>query len=402
MRCDRIWRHARLATLAPDRPDLGEIEDGVIAGRNGRIVFAGPAALAPSDLDAAEIIDCEGRWITPGLIDGHTHLVYGGDRAREFELRLAGASYEEIARAGGGIVSTMTATRVASEAELTAGALPRLDALIAEGVTTVEIKSGYGLALEAELKQLRAARTLGEHRPISILTTFLGAHALPPEFTGDADGYIDEVCARMIPAVAAAGLATAVDAFCEGIGFSPDQTRRVFEAASAHGLRVKLHAEQLSNLHGAALAAEFGALSADHLEYLDEGGAAALAAAGTAAVLLPGAFYFVRETQAPPIDLLRRYGVRIALATDCNPGTSPLTSPLLVMNMAATLFRMTVTECLAGMTREAAHALGLGDETGTLQAGKACDLAIWDIERPAELVYRMGFNPLHTRIWRGI
>jgi len=401
MRCDRIWRHARLATLAQDRPGLGEIEDGLIAALDGRIVFAGAAADAPGDLDAAEIVDCEGRWITPGLIDAHTHLVYGGDRAREFELRLAGASYEEIARAGGGIVSTMAATRAASEAELTAAALPRLDALIAEGVTTVEIKSGYGLALEPELKQLRAARALSDHRPISIHTTFLGAHALPPEFAGDADGYIDEVCERMIPAVAKAGLATAVDAFCEGIGFSPDQTRQVFEAARAHGLSVKLHAEQLSNLHGAALAAEFGALSADHLEYLDEDGAAALRASGMAAVLLPGAFYFVRETQAPPVDLLRRYGVRMALATDCNPGTSPLTSPLLVMNMAATLFRMTVVECLAGMTREAAYALGISDETGTLEAGKACDLAIWDIERPAELVYRMGFNPLHARIWRG-
>jgi imidazolonepropionase len=401
MRCDRIWRHARLATLAPDRPGLGEIEDGMIAALDGRIVYAGASAEAQADLDAAEIVDCEGRWITPGLIDCHTHLVYGGDRAREFELRLAGASYEEIARAGGGIVSTMAATRAASEAELTAAALPRLDALIAEGVTTVEIKSGYGLALDAELKQLRAARALANRRPISIETTLLAAHALPPEFAGDADGYIDEVCGRMIPAVAEAGLATAVDAFCEGIGFSRDQTRQVFEAARGHGLRVKLHAEQLSNLHGAALAAEFGALSSDHLEYLDEDGAAAMASSGTAAVLLPGAFYFVRETQTPPIDLLRRYGVRMALATDCNPGTSPLTSPLLVMNMAATLFRMTVTECLAGMTREAAYALGLGDETGTLEAGKACDLAIWDIERPAELVYRMGFNPLHARIWRG-
>jgi imidazolonepropionase len=402
MRCDRIWRHARLATLAPDRPGLGEIEDGVIAALDGRIAFAGAAAEVPADLDAAEIVDCEGRWITPGLIDGHTHLVYGGDRAREFELRLAGASYEEIARAGGGIVSTMAATRAASEAELTAAALPRLDALIAEGVTTVEIKSGYGLTLEAELKQLRAARALGERRPISIHTTFLGAHALPPEFAHDSDGYIDEVCGRMIPAVAEAGLANAVDAFCEGIGFSAVQTRRVFEAARAHGLRVKLHAEQLSNLHGAALAAEFGALSADHLEYLDDQGAAALSASRTAAVLLPGAFYFVRETQTPPIERLRRHGVRMALATDCNPGTSPLTSPLLVMNMAATLFRMTVTECLAGMTREAAYALGLADETGTLEVGKACDLAIWDIERPAELVYRMGFNPLYARVWRGL
>ena len=401
MRCDRIWRHARLATLAPHRPGLGEIEDGLIACLDGRIVFAGPATDAPIDLNAPEIIDCKGRWITPGLIDGHTHLVHGGDRALEFELRLAGASYEEIARAGGGIVSTMAATRAASVHELTASALPRLDALMAEGVTTVEIKSGYGLALEAELTQLRAARALGERRPISVCTTFLGAHATPPEFSGDADGYVTEVCGRMIPAVAEAGLADAVDAFCESIGFSLDQTRRVFEAARAHGLRVKLHAEQLSNSHGAALAAEFGALSADHLEYLDEDGARAMAAAGTAAVLLPGAFYFVRETRTPPIDLLRRHGVRMALATDCNPGTSPLTSPLLVMNMAATLFRMTVTECLAGMTREAAHALGLGDETGTLEVGKACDLAIWTIERPAELVYRMGFNPLHARVWRG-
>jgi imidazolonepropionase len=401
MRCDRIWRHARLATLASDRQGLGEIDDGVIACLDGRIVFAGAAVDAPIALDAPEIVDCEGRWITPGLIDCHTHLVYGGDRAHEFELRLAGASYEDIARAGGGIVATVAATRAASETELIRAALPRLDALIAEGVTTVEIKSGYGLNLECELKQLRAARALSDHRPISIRTTFLGAHALSPEFAGDADGYIAEVCGRMIPAVAEAGLADAVDAFCEGIGFSPGQTRKVFEAAHKHGLAVKLHAEQLSNLHGAALAAEFAALSADHLEYLDEDGARAMAAAGTTAVLLPGAFYFVRETTTPPIELLRGYGVPMALATDCNPGTSPLTSPLLAMNMAATLFRMTVTECLAGMTREAARALGLGGEIGTLEAGKVCDLAIWTIERPAELVYRMGFNPLHARVWRG-
>jgi imidazolonepropionase len=401
MRCDRIWRHARLATLASDRPGLGEIEDGVIACRDGRIVFAGAGAQAPTALDAPEVVDCEGRWITPGLIDCHTHLVYGGDRAHEFELRLAGASYEEIARAGGGIVATVAATRASTEAELISTALPRLDALIAEGVTTVEIKSGYGLELETELKQLRAARALGEHRAIAICSTFLGAHALAPEFADDPDGYIEEVRQGMIPAVAQAGLADAVDAFCEGIGFSAGQTRKVFEAARANGLAVKLHAEQLSNLHGAALAAEFGALSADHLEYLDEDGARALAAAGTAAVLLPGAFYFVRETRTPPIDLLRRYRVPMALATDCNPGTSPLTSPLLVMNMAATLFRMTVTECLAGMTREAAHALGLGRQIGTLEAGKACDLAIWNVERPAELVYRMGYNPLHARVWRG-
>ncbi|XHR99447.1 imidazolonepropionase [Sphingomonas sp. DBB INV C78] len=398
--CDRIWRNARLATLASGNSGLGEVEDGLIAARDGMIVYAGPASQAPT-LDAAEVIDCEGRWITPGLIDCHTHLVYGGDRAHEFELRLAGASYEEIARAGGGIISTMKATRAASEAELVAATLPRLDALIGEGVTTVEIKSGYGLSLVHEAKQLRAARALGDQRPISVRTTFLGAHALPPEFSGDPDAYIAEIADRLIPAFAAEGLADAVDAFCEGIGFTPDQVRRVFEAARAQGLPIKLHAEQLSNLHGAALAASFGALSADHLEFLDEAGVAAMAKFGTVAVLLPGAFYFVRETKLPPIEALRAAGVPIALATDCNPGTSPLTSPLLVMNMAATLFRLTVPECIAGITREAARALGLLDRIGTLEAGKACDLAIWDVERPAELVYRMGFNPLHARIWSG-
>jgi imidazolonepropionase len=401
MRCDRLWRNARLATLAPGRPGLGEIKDGVLAARDGVIVFAGAIAEAPR-LDAADTVDCEGRWITPGLIDPHTHLVFGGDRAHEFELRLAGASYEEIARAGGGIVSTMTATRAATETELADAALPRLDALIAEGATTVEVKSGYGLSLEHELKSLRAARALADRRAVRIRTTFLGAHALPPEFAGDADGYIDLVCREMIPALAAEGLADAVDAFCEGIGFTPAQTRRVFEAARAGGLPVKLHAEQLSNLHGAALAAEFGALSADHLEHLDEAGVAAMARAGTVATLLPGAYYFVRETQAPPIAALRAAGVPMALATDCNPGTSPLTSPLLVLNMAATLFRMTVEECLAGVTREAARALGLLGEIGTLEAGKRCDLAIWNIERPAELVYRMGFNPLHSRVFGGL
>jgi len=398
MLCDRIWRQARLATLAGG--GLGEVPDGLVAARGGRILYAGPAAEAPA-LEARETTHCDGRWITPGLIDPHTHLVFGGDRAHEFELRLAGASYEEIARAGGGIVSTMTATRAATENQLVQAALPRLDALIAEGATTVEVKSGYGLALEAELKSLRTARALGRERPVSIRTTFLGAHALPPEFAGDADGYIDLVCREMIPAVAAEGLADAVDAFCEGIGFTPAQTRRVFEAAQALGLPVKLHAEQLSNLHGAALAAEFGALSADHLEHLDEAGIAAMAKAGTVATLLPGAYYFVRETKVPPVAALRAAGVPMALATDCNPGTSPLTSLLLLMNMAATLFRMTVDECLAGVTREAARALGLLGETGTLEAGKWCDLAIWDIERPAELVYRMGFNPLHARVWRG-
>jgi imidazolonepropionase len=399
MRCDRLWKDARLATLAGDS-GLGVVEDGVVACTDGRIVFAGAAADAPQ-FEAAESIDCDGRWITPGLIDCHTHLIHGGDRAREFELRLAGASYEEIARAGGGILSTMRATRAASEDELIASALPRLDHLLAEGVTTVEVKSGYGLTLEDELKMLRAARRLGTERPVRVATTFLGAHAVPPEYA-DADAYTDAVANEMIPAVAQSGLADAVDGFCEGIGFSAAQTERVFKAAAAHGLPVKLHAEQLSNLHGAALAARYGALSADHLEYLDADGIAAMAASGTVATLLPGAYYFIRETQLPPIAALRAAGVPIALATDCNPGTSPLTSLLLVLNMGATLFRLTVDECLRAVTRNAALALGLGAEIGTLEAGKSCDLAIWDIERPAELVYRMGYNPLYSRIWKGL
>ena len=401
MHCDRIWRHARLATLAPGRAGLGEVEEGMVACAGGRIVYAGPASNAPAGLEAAESIDCEGRWITPGLIDCHTHLVHGGNRAHEFEQRLAGVSYEAIARAGGGIVSTMNATRASTEEQLVHSALPRLDALLAEGVTTVEIKSGYGLALEHERKQLRAARELGRRRPVSVVTTFLGAHAVPPEFRNNAEAYLSSVCEQMIPAIARENLADAVDAFCEGIGFSNAQTRRVLEAAKANGLPVKLHAEQLSNLHGAALAAELGALSADHLEHADEDSIIAMARAGTTAVLLPGAFYFVRETKLPPLDLLRKHGVPMALATDSNPGTSPLTSLLLVMNMAATLFRMTIEECIVGVTRAAAKALGQGEHIGTLEAGKHCDLAIWNIDRPAELVYRMGFNPLHSRIWRG-
>lgn len=392
---DRIWTNARLATMAGE--GIGMVENGMVAAHDGRIIYVGPA----TEIDAPERIDCEGRLITPGLIDCHTHLVYGGNRAREFELRLAGASYEQIAREGGGIVSTMAATRAASEAELIESALPRLDALLAEGVTTVEIKSGYGLSLEHEAKQLRAAKGLAEERDMRVATTFLGAHALPPEFAGNADGYIDHVCDTMLPAIAGEGLADAVDAFCEGIGFTAEQTRRVFEAATKAVLPVKLHAEQLSNQHGAALAAEYGALSADHLEYLDDAGVAAMAKSGTIAVLLPGAYYFVRETRLPPVDALRSAGVPIALATDCNPGTSPLTSILLVMNMAATLFRLTVDECFLGVTREAARALGLQDEIGTLETGKACDLAIWDVERPAELVYRIGLNPLHARVRGG-
>ena len=400
-RFDRIWHNARLVTMREDLPDLGVIERGLIAARDGRIVFAGARSDVPSDAEAAERIDCAGRWVTPGLVDCHTHLVFGGNRAHEFELRLKGASYEEIARAGGGIVSTVAATRGASEAELVADALPRLDALIGEGTTTVEIKSGYGLNTETEMRQLSAARSLGRNRPVAIRTSFLGAHALPPEAGGDKDRYIDLVCREMLPAMARAGLADAVDAFMEGIAFSRDQTVRVFQAAKAQGLPVKLHADQLSNLGGAALAAKFSALSADHLEHTDGAGVAAMAEAGTVAVLLPGAFYFIRETQKPPVELFRAHGVNMALATDCNPGSSPLTSLLLAMNMGATLFRMTVAECLAGVTREGARALGILGETGTLEPGKWCDLAIWDIDRPAELVYRIGFNPLHSRVWRG-
>jgi imidazolonepropionase len=400
MRFDTIWRDARIATLSPRQAGLGEIAgSAAIAAKDGRIAFAGLERDLPANADAENIVHLDGRWITPGLIDCHTHIVFGGDRAREFELRLDGASYEEIARAGGGIVSTVKATRAASEEALVAQALPRLDALIGEGVTTIEIKSGYGLDLDSEAKMLRTARRLGEARDIGVVTTFLGAHALPPE-ASDKDRYIDEVCA-MIPKLKEAGLADAVDGFCEGIAFSPAQIARVFAAAHASGLPVKLHADQLSNLHGARLAAEHGALSADHLEYTDEEGAIAMAKAGSVAVLLPGAFYMLRETKLPPLDAFRRHGVPLAVATDCNPGTSPMTSLLLAMNMAATLFRLTVAECIAGATREAARALGLLPQTGTLEAGKWCDLAIWDIERPAELVYRLGFNPLHARIRHG-
>ena len=400
MRCDAIWRNARLATLAASAPGLGEIDRGLIACDAGRILYAGPEAEAP-DLDSPRVIDCQGRWITPGFIDCHTHLVFAGDRAGEFERRLAGESYEAIAREGGGILSTVRATRAATREELVEAALPRLDRLIAEGVTTVEVKSGYGLTPEDETKQLQAARELGRRRAVSVTTTFLGAHTVPPEFAGNSDGYIDLLCDRLIPQVARDGLADAVDAFCETIAFSPAQVRRVFVAARANGLPVKIHAEQLSDQGGAALAAEFAALSADHLEHLDEFGVEAMATAGTVAVLLPGAYYFMRETRTPPIEQFRRHGVPLALATDCNPGTSPLTSPLLVLNLAATLFRMTVAECLAGLTRNAARALGLEAEIGTLEAGRRCDLAIWNIGAPAELVYWLGRSPLEARVWGG-
>ena len=402
MRFDTVWLDARLATLDPAiLGPLGVVENAAIAAQDGRIAYAGPASELPTGWDAKTRVDLAGRWITPGLIDCHTHLVHGGDRAREFEMRLAGSSYEEIARAGGGILSTVRATRLASEDDLVASALPRLDRLLSEGVTTVEIKSGYGLDADSETRMLRAARALGQARRVSVATSYLGAHALPPEAAGDRAAYLDSVCAA-IAALAREGLADAVDAFCEGIAFTPEETAKVFTAAKAVGLPVKLHADQLSNLHGAALAARFNALSADHLEYTDEDGAAAMAKSGTVAVLLPGAFYVLREKQLPPIAAFRSHQVPIALATDCNPGTSPITSLLLIMNMAATLFRLTVDEILAGVTREAARALGRLDQTGTLSAGKWCDLAVWDIERPAELVYRLGFNPLHRRIWHGI
>lgn len=396
-----LWRNLRLATLAPDRPGLGIVERGAIAVSHGRILFAGLEAELPSGFEAFEPIDGEGRWATPALVDCHTHLVYGGNRAREFEMRLEGASYEEIARAGGGIVSSVAATNALSVEELVEASLSRLDALLGEGVSTVEIKSGYGLSVEGELNMLRAARELGRRRPVRVVSSWLAAHAVPQGYKDRRDLFLADVVLKGMDRARAEALADAVDGFCETIAFSPAEIARVFDHAKALGLPVKLHAEQLSNLGGAKLAASYGALSADHLEYLDAEGAAAMAEAGTVAVLLPGAFYAIRETRKPPVQLLRDAGVPIAVATDCNPGTSPLTSLLLAMNMASTLFELTVAESLAGATREGARALGLLHETGTLEAGKSADFAIWNIESPAELVYRMGFNPLHARVFRG-
>lgn len=391
---------ARLATMRKGGPAYGLVDNGALAiGGDGRIAWCGPAAELPAVFSAWPSRDLGGRLVTPGLIDCHTHIVHGGNRAREFEMRLEGASYEEIARAGGGIVSTVTATRAASEDELVASALPRLDTLIAEGVTTLEVKSGYGLTVADEIKMLAAARRLGRERRIRIVTTYLGAHAVPADYKGRQGAFIDEVVLPGLDAAHAAGLVDAVDGFCEGIAFSTEEMARVFDRATALGLPVKLHAEQLSDLGGAALAARYAALSADHLEYLSQTGIDAMAKAGTVAVLLPGAFYTLRETQLPPVAALRRAGVPIALATDCNPGTSPLTSLLLTLNMAATLFRMTPEEALAGVTREAARALGLAADLGTLEAGRIADLAVWNIDEPAELSYRIGFNPLHERIF---
>ncbi|WP_285294876.1 imidazolonepropionase [Aureimonas altamirensis] len=393
----RLLTDLTLCTMAGPEP-YGTVEDGALALEDGRIAYAGPIADLPERFRGVVAESQGGRVATPALIDCHTHLVFGGDRAREFEMRLTGKSYEEIARAGGGIVSTVAATRALDAAALADAARPRLDALLAEGVGTVEIKSGYGLTIDSELALLRAARQLGRDRQVRVRTTWLAAHSLPPEYKGRADDYIADVVLPGMDAGAAEGLIDAVDAFCEGIAFSVTEVSRVFQHARQLGLPVKLHAEQLSNLGGAAMAAGFGALSADHLEYLDDAGVAAMQRAGTVAVMLPGAYYTLRETQAPPVAALRAAGVPMALATDCNPGTSPLTSLLMAMNMGATLFRMTPEETLAGVTRHAARALGLEDEIGTLQAGKRAEIAIWSIDHPAELSYRLGFNPLHAII----
>ncbi len=391
--------NATLATLRDDS-GFGLIPDGAVAARDGSIIWAGPAAEMPDDLRKTDGYDAGGRLLTPALIDCHTHVVFGGNRAEEFEQRLNGAGYAEIARAGGGIVSTVRATRAATEAALLEDALRRVDALIAEGVTLIEIKSGYGLDAETELKMLRTARAIAGARDIGVRTSFLGAHALPPEYAGRADAYIDEVCIPTLRAAHAEGLVDAVDGFCEGIAFSPAQIARVFDVARALGLPVRLHAEQLSHLGGASLAAGYGALSADHLEYAQAADAEAMAASGTVAVMLPGAFYTLRETQMPPIQAFRDYGVPMAVATDCNPGSSPLTSPLLAMNMACTLFRMTPVEALLGMTAHAARALGASDR-GRIIKGARADLCLWDLFHPAELAYRIGYNPLHKRISGG-
>lgn len=399
---DTIWIGADLATMTPGAAPYGAIRDGAVGVAGGRIVWVGARNNLPSapQILAREVREVSG-WITPGLVDCHTHLVFGGNRAREFEMRLEGASYEEIARAGGGIVSTVKATRGASVDELVASARPRLAALKAGGVTTVEIKSGYGLDLDTEKRQLAAATQLGAGNGVRVSRTFLGLHALPPEYAGDREGYVRLVAETMIPEIARSDAADAVDAFCEGIGFTAEETERVFAAARAHGLPVKLHAEQLSDLDGAALAARHNALSADHLEWLNDAGIAAMAKAGTVAVLLPGAFYALRETKLPPIEKLRAAGVPMAIATDCNPGTSPVASPTLMLNMACTLFRMTPEEALLGMTRHGAQALGLADEIGTLDVGKAADFVVWNITEPAELSYWIGADLLRERVFAG-
>lgn len=394
-----ILTNATLATLAGPT-GYGLIENGAVVVDGQTIVFVGQSDAIPGEFATLPRLDLEGRLVTPGLIDCHTHIVHGGHRAREFEMRLDGATYEEVARAGGGIVSSVRSTREASESGLVASALPRLDALISEGMTAIEIKSGYGLEIGTELKMLRAARRLGRERKVRVRTTYLGAHAVPAEYKGRADAYLTEVCLPGLEAAAAEGLVDAVDGFCEGIAFSVEDMSRVFDAAKRLGLPVKLHAEQLSRIGGTQLAARYGALSADHVEYATDEDAAALAKAGTVAVLLPGAFYAIRETQVPPVASFRAHGVPMALATDCNPGTSPLTSLLLTMNMGCTFFRLTVEEALRGVTVNAAKALGLED-CGRIAEGLRADLAIWNATTPAELVYRFGFNPLHARVFGG-
>jgi imidazolonepropionase len=392
-----VFINLHLATMADG---YGEVRDGAVRVEQGRIAWAGPRRGAP--LEGASQVDCGGNWLTPGLIDCHTHIVHAGNRSDEFEARLNGASYEDIARAGGGIMSTVRATRAASEDELLRQSLPRIASLLAEGVTTIEIKSGYGLDLASEGKMLRAARRVGAALPVRVATTFLGAHALAPEFAGRPDDYIAVVCEQMLPQLAAEGLVDAVDAFCERIGFSSAQTERVFEAARELGLPVKLHAEQLSDQGGAQLVARCGGLSADHLEHLSDEGVAAMAGAGTVAVLLPGAYYFLRDTTPPPIAALRAAGVPMAVATDCNPGTSPLTSILLAMNMACTLWRLTPREALAGCTIHAARALGMQAVAGSIEVGKRADFALWDIARPADLSYAMGLNPCRGVVNAGV
>ena len=394
-----LLTNAQIVTLRDDQ-SYGLIANGAVAAQGERIAWVGCADKIPDTYRDKVAHDLSGRLVTPALIDCHTHVVFGGNRAAEFEQRLNGATYEEVARAGGGIVSTVSATRAASEEVLLASALTRVDALIAEGVTLIEIKSGYGLDREAELKMLRVARRIGQVRPIDVHTSFLGAHAVPPEYQGKPDAYIDDVCIPTLRAAHAEGLVDAVDGFCEGIAFDSTQIARVFDVAVELGLPVKLHAEQLSNIGGTQLAAKYGALSADHVEYANVMDAKALASSGTVAVVLPGAFYTLRETQAPPIQLFRDACVPMALATDCNPGSSPLTSPLLTMNMACTLFRMTPLEALLGVTAHAAAALGTLDH-GRIVADARADLCIWDVTHPAELSYRIGFNPLHKRIFRG-
>lgn len=385
---DRLYTNVNIAAMTKGGSPYGTIKDGAIGVKDGRLAFVGLEADLPAS-HGAEPEDCGGRWVFPGFIDCHTHIVFGGNRAREFELRLEGASYEEIARAGGGILSTVKATRAASFEELTVSASKRLRRLADEGVTTVEIKSGYGLTLDHEIKMLKAAKAAAHSCGIGVTTTFLGAHALPPEYAGDSAGYIEHICCDMIPAIAEAGLADAVDAFCEGIGFTADETARVFDAAKKHGLPVKLHAEQLSDLSGAALVAEYDGLSADHLEYASAESISAMAKSGTVAVLLPGAFYTLSETKRPPIEMMRERGVDMALATDANPGSSPVLSLQLMLHMGCTLFGMTPEEAVAGITRNAAKALGLSDR-GTLEVGKRADLVFFDIEEPAELAYWVG------------